>query len=39
MYFLVTLGVYSVLVMLLRRPGISLYLIATVVLGYLASLE
>jgi len=38
MYVLVTLGVYTVLVALLRRPGISLYLIATVVLGYLASL-
>jgi RND superfamily putative drug exporter len=38
MYVLVTLGVYAVLVILLRRPGICLYLIATVVLGYLASL-
>src|SRR5439155_26702861 len=38
MYILVTLGVYAVLVFLLRRPGICLYLIATVVLGYLASL-
>jgi RND superfamily putative drug exporter len=38
MYVLVTLGVYVILVMLLRRPGISLYLILTVVLGYLASL-
>jgi RND superfamily putative drug exporter len=38
MYLLVTAGVYAVLVALLRRPGISLYLIATVVLGYLASL-
>jgi len=38
MYFLVTLGVYAILVVLLRRPGICLYLIATVVLGYLASL-
>ena len=38
MYLLVTLGVYVVLVVLLRRPGICLYLIATVVLGYLASL-
>jgi RND superfamily putative drug exporter len=38
MYVLVTLGVYAVLVVLLRRPGICLYLIATVVLGYLASL-
>jgi RND superfamily putative drug exporter len=38
MYLLVTLGVYAILVALLRRPGISLYLIATVVFGYLASL-
>ncbi len=38
MYVLVTLGVYLILVLLLRRPGICLYLIATVVLGYLASL-
>ena len=38
MYFLVTLGVYVILVLLLRRPGICLYLIVTVVLGYLASL-
>jgi RND superfamily putative drug exporter len=38
MYVLVTAGVYAILVLLLRRPGISLYLIATVVLGYLASL-
>ena len=38
MYVLVTLGVYAILVALLRRPGISLFLIATVVLGYLASL-
>ena len=38
MYWMVTLGVYVVLVVLLRRPGICLYLIATVVLGYLASL-
>ena len=38
MYVLVTLGVYAILVILLRRPGICLYLIATVVLGYLASL-
>jgi RND superfamily putative drug exporter len=38
MYVLVTLGVYAILVLLLRRPGLSLYLIATVVLGYLASL-
>ena len=35
---LVTLGVYAILVALLRRPGICLYLILTVVLGYLASL-
>jgi len=38
MYVLVTVGVYAILVLLLRRPGICLYLIATVVLGYLASL-
>ena len=38
MYWMVTLGVYAILVLLLRRPGICLYLIATVVLGYLASL-
>lgn len=38
MYVLVTLGVYLILVMLLKRPGICLYLILTVVLGYLASL-
>ncbi len=38
MYVLVTLGVYAILVALLRRPGICLYLIFTVVLGYLASL-
>jgi RND superfamily putative drug exporter len=38
MYVLVTLGVYAVLVVLLRRPGICLYLMATVILGYLASL-
>jgi putative drug exporter of the RND superfamily len=38
MYVLVTLGIYAVLVALLRRPGISLYLVATVVLGYLATL-
>ena len=38
MYVLVTLGVYVILVALLRRPGICLYLIATVILGYLASL-
>ena len=38
MYKLVTLGVYLILVVLLRRPFTCLYLIATVVLGYLASL-
>jgi RND superfamily putative drug exporter len=38
MYLLVTAGVYFILLWLLRRPGICLYLIATVVLGYLASL-
>jgi RND superfamily putative drug exporter len=38
MYVLVTLGVYVILVILLRRPGICLYLIFTVVLGYLGSL-
>src|SRR5262249_24418588 len=38
MYLLVTLGVYAILVALLRRPGISLYLIGTVVVGYLASM-
>ncbi len=38
MYWLVTLGVYGILVILLRRPWISLYLIATVILGYLSSL-
>ena len=38
MYVLVTLGVYVILVLLLRRPVVCLYLIATVVLGYLASL-
>jgi len=38
MYVLVTLGVYVILVLLLRRPGICFYLILTVVLGYLASL-
>ena len=38
MYFLVTLGVYVILVLLLRRPGICLYLMVTVLLGYLASL-
>jgi RND superfamily putative drug exporter len=38
MYVLVTIGVYLILVVLLRRPFICLYLIVTVVLGYLASL-
>ncbi|MGE3820653.1 MAG: MMPL family transporter, partial [Isosphaeraceae bacterium] len=38
MYWRVTLGVYLILVVLLRRPFICLYLIATVVLGYLTSL-
>jgi RND superfamily putative drug exporter len=38
MYILVTLGVYIILVGLLRRPGTCLYLIFTVVVGYLASL-
>ena len=38
MYLLVTAGVYLILVILLRKPGICLYLIATVILGYLASL-
>lgn len=38
MYVLVTIGVYLILVLLLRRPGICLYLIVTVILGYLASL-
>ena len=38
MYFLITIGIYVILVLLLRRPGIGLYLVATVVLGYLASL-
>jgi RND superfamily putative drug exporter len=38
MYVLVTIGVYAILVTLLRRPIVCLYLIATVVLGYLASL-
>ena len=38
MYVLVPLGVFIILIVLLRRPGMSLYLIATVVLGYLASL-
>jgi RND superfamily putative drug exporter len=38
MYILVTLGVYVILVLLLRRPGICLYLMVTVLVGYLASL-
>ena len=38
MYVLSRSGVYVILVVLLRRPGICLYLIATVILGYLASL-
>ena len=38
MYVLVTLGVYVILVLLLGRPVTCLYLIATVVIGYLASL-
>ncbi len=38
MYGLVTTGVFLILLLLIRRPGICLYLIATVVLGYLASL-
>ena len=38
MYVLVTLGVYAILVALIRKPGVCLYLIATVILGYLASL-
>ncbi len=38
MYVLVTTGVFLILWALLRRPVICLYLIATVVLGYLASL-
>ena len=38
MYVLVTGGVYVILVLLLRKPWICLYLIATVILGYLASL-
>ncbi len=38
MYVLVTLGVYAILVILLRRPLICLYLIVTVILGYLSSL-
>lgn len=38
MYVLVSLGVYLILVILLRQPVVSLYLVATVVFGYLASL-
>lgn len=38
MYVLVTLGVYAILLVLIRKPVLCLYLIATVVLGYLASL-
>lgn len=38
MYVLISSGVYVILVALLRRPAIGLYLVATVVLGYLASL-
>src|SRR5262249_31043711 len=38
MYVLVTIGVYGILVLLLRKPGICLYLILTVIFGYLASL-
>jgi RND superfamily putative drug exporter len=38
MFVLVTSGVYAILLLLLRRPGICLYLIVTVVFGYLASL-
>ncbi|MFM1801515.1 MAG: hypothetical protein RJA81_867, partial [Planctomycetota bacterium] len=38
MYVLVSLGVYGILVVLLRQPVVSFYLVATVVIGYLASL-
>jgi RND superfamily putative drug exporter len=38
MYVLVTVGVYLILLFLIRRPLVCLYLIATVVFGYLASL-
>jgi RND superfamily putative drug exporter len=38
MYVLVTVGVYIILLFLIRRPFVCLYLIATVVFGYLASL-
>jgi RND superfamily putative drug exporter len=37
-HVLVALGIYAVLVALLRRPGISLYLVVTVVFSYLAAL-
>ncbi len=38
MYVIVSFGVYVILVALLRQPVVSLYLVATVVFGYLASL-
>jgi len=38
MYVLVTAGVFLILWALIRRPVVCLYLIATVVIGYLASL-
>lgn len=38
MYVLVSGGVFFILLWLLRRPGICVYLMATVILGYLASL-
>ena len=38
MYILVTIGVYVILVLLIGRPATCLYLIATVIIGYLASL-
>jgi RND superfamily putative drug exporter len=38
MYVLVTGGVFLILFWLLRRPGICLYLMITVIFGYLASL-
>ncbi len=37
-HILVALGIYAVLVALLHRPGISLYLVVTVVFSYLAAL-
>ena len=37
-HVLVALAIYAVLVALLRRPGISLYLVVTVVFSYLAAL-